>query len=284
MHRYLLVLLAACAASPGEDLDPAQDDEQVGDEGPGPGEDVTEPAPDPMEPPESINGVPLFQLPFPCGQVWAGQTRTDHSPARSVDFNRADDLGDPVVSAATGAVSRVENAGATSYGRWIEVNHGNGYRTRYAHLATQVVTVGQQVKRGQQIGTLGNTGGSTGPHLHYEQRKDGVAVTARFNDVAAVYYGTKNYTSQNACGTAGVVGRVNTGGPALTIRAAATNTSAAVGTVAHESTVTITCQKQGESVAGTYGTSTLWDKIGTGFVPDAFVSTGSDGQVAPTCP
>ncbi|MBA3498791.1 MAG: M23 family metallopeptidase [Deltaproteobacteria bacterium] len=257
-------------------------DEEVGDDGP-PDDDVTNPAPDPVEPPETVDGVPFFQLPFPCGQVWAGQTRTNHSPTQSVDFNRADDLDDPVVAAASGVVTRVENTGSTSYGRWIEINHGSGYRTRYAHLASQVVAVNQQVKRGQQIGTLGNTGGSTGPHLHYEQRRDGVAVNARFNGVTALYYGTKNYTSQTSCGTTGVVGRINTGGAALTIRADASMASAAVGTVADAATVTITCQKNGESVTGTYGTTTLWNKIGTGFVPDAYVSTGSDGQVAPTC-
>ena len=285
VRRALLgLVLAACTTTSGEDLDPAgtMGDEETGDEGP-PGDDMTDPAPDPVEPPDTVDGVPFFQVPFPCGQVWAGQTRTNHSPAPSVDFNRADDLDDPVVAAATDAVTRVDNEGDTSYGRWIEINHGNGYRTRYAHLSTQIVAVGQQVKRGQQIGTLGNTGGSTGPHLHYEQRKDGVAVNARFSGVGALYYGTKNYTSQNSCGTAGVVGRVNTGGPALTVRADASMASAAVGLVADAATVTITCQKIGESVAGTYGTSTLWDKIGAGFVPDAFVSTGSDGQVAPTC-
>jgi hypothetical protein len=288
MLRRTLVLslsLAACTTSIGEDLDPAGtlgDDELV-DEGPSPEDDVTEPAPEPEEQPETVDGVPFFQLPFPCGQVWAGQTRTNHSPTPSVDFNRTDDLGDPVVAAATGVITRVENTGSTSYGRWIEINHGNGYRTRYAHLNTQIVTVNQQVKRGQQIGTLGNTGGSTGPHLHYEQRRDGVAVNARFNGVLALYYGTKNYTSQNSCNTTGVVGRVNTGGPALTVHADASTQSAAVGSVADGATVTITCQKIGESVTGTYGTSTLWDKIGNGFVPDAFVSTGSDGQVAPTC-
>ena len=79
------------------------------------------------------------------------------------------------------------------------------------------------------------------------------------------------------------VGRVNTSGAPLTIRADASTTSAAVGSVDDGATVTITCQKVGESVTGTYGTSNLWDKIGAGYVSDAYVSTGSDGQVAPTC-
>src|SRR5690606_4304900 len=279
------LVLAACTTTLEEDLDPAGTlgDDVLGDEGPSAEDDTTEPGPEPEEPPETVDGVPFFQLPFPCGQVWAGQTRTNHSPMRSVDFNRTDDLGDPVVAAATGVVSRVENTGSTSYGRWIEINHGNGFRTRYAHLATQIVAVNQQVKRGQQIGTLGNTGGSTGPHLHYEQRLNGVAVTASFNGVPALYYGTKNYTSQNSCNTTGIVGRVNTNGAPLTIRADASTASAAIGSVEDGAYVTITCQKLGESVTGTYGTSALWDKIGDGYIADAYVSTGSDGQVAPTC-
>jgi len=55
-----------------------------------------------------------------------------------------------------------------SYGNNVVVDHGFGYKTRYAHLHTILVYVGQQVQRGQQIGTIGNTGVSVGPHLHYE--------------------------------------------------------------------------------------------------------------------
>ena len=58
---------------------------------------------------------------------------------------------------------------------------------------------------------------------------------------------------------------------------------AAVGSVADGTHVTIYCQKRGQSISGTYGTSTLWDNIGNGYVADAYVYTGSDGQVAPTC-
>jgi uncharacterized protein YraI len=76
---------------------------------------------------------------------------------------------------------------------------------------------------------------------------------------------------------------VNTAGAPLTIRAGASTTTSAVGSVADGARVTITCQKHGQTVSGTYGTSSLWDHISGGFVADAFVSTGSDGQVAPTC-
>ena len=290
--------LLGCAGEPVEDLDPTArlGGEELGDDGPPASEADAPAAGDPAagDVTLSIQSAPRFQLPFPCGQVWAGQTRTGHSPQNSVDFNRSDDLGDPVVAAAAGTVTRVENLGSTSYGRWIELDHGGGYRTRYAHLSAQSVSRGQRVSQGQRIGLLGNTGGSTGPHLHYEQRLNGVAVRASFNGSGALYFGTRNYTSQNGCGggsgsgagggSGGVVARVNTAGAALTVRAGASTSTAAVGSVADGARVTIRCQKRGQSISGTYGTSTLWDHIGTGYVADAFISTGSDGQVAPTCP
>jgi hypothetical protein len=85
-------------------------------------------------------------------------------------------------------------------------------------------------------------------------------------------------------GGSGFSARVNTSGAPLTIRASATSASTAVGSVADGAFVTISCQKVGQSITGTYGTTTLWDKIGAGYVSDAFISTGSDGRVAPDCP
>jgi uncharacterized protein YraI len=267
-----------------EDLDPAGTlgDEELWDEGPTPNEASSD------SHLEALAGFAAtsFQVPFPCGQVWAGQTRTAHSPTNSVDFNRANDDGDTVVASASGTVSRVANEGNTSYGRWVEISHGSGFTTRYAHLSVQSVSVGQTVSRGQRIGSVGTTGGSTGPHLHYEQRLNGAAVRAKFNGTTALYFGTRNYTSQNSCGSgADIVGRVNTAGAPLTVRSGASSNTTAVGTVSDGATVRISCQKRGESITGTFGTSTLWDKIGDGrFISDAYVSTGSDGQVAPTCP
>ena len=84
-----------------------------------------------------------------------------------MDF--AGSVGTPVFATGNGVVTKVENT-FFGYGKYIMVNHGFGYETRYAHLHTMTVAVGQEVKRGEQIGTLGNTGKSTGPHLHYEVR------------------------------------------------------------------------------------------------------------------
>ena len=69
---------------------------------------------------------------------------------------------------ATGNGTVVSAGWETAYGNTIEINHGFGYRTRYAHLQSIKVKVGQKVVRGEVIGGVGSSGKSTGPHLHYE--------------------------------------------------------------------------------------------------------------------
>lgn len=278
----LATLFSTGACLTGDVTDDELGDDVLDDDGPLPEDEASDAD---LAVPNLFAVAPRFQLPFPCGQTWSGQTRTNHSPQNSVDFNRADDLGDAVVAAAAGTVTRVANAGSVSYGRWIEISHGNGYTTRYAHLSAQRVSVGQTVRQGQRIGDLGSTGGSTGPHLHYEQRHNGAAVRASFDGAGALYFGTRSYQSDNACGgSSGVAAQVNTAGAPLTVRAGASTSTAAVGSIADGTHVTIRCQKRGQSITGTYGTSNLWDDIGNGFIADAYVATGSDGQVAPTCP
>lgn len=225
--------------------------------------------------------APAFKVPFPCGQTWSGQTRTAHSPANAVDFNRTDDLGDRVVASAGGRVATVRNLGGTSYGRYVVIDHGGGYTTLYAHLRDWTVSVGQSVARGATIGHVGSTGGSTGPHLHYEQRSGGSAIRVRFNGTLALYWGTRSYTSDNGCGTGGgATGTVDTAGADLTVRSGPGTGYAAVGSVSDGQRVTIACQTSGTSVSGTYGTSSIWDRIGSGrYIADAYVYTGSDGYV-----
>jgi murein DD-endopeptidase MepM/ murein hydrolase activator NlpD len=74
---------------------------------------------------------------------------------------------------ATGAGKVVKAGWNGGYGRMVEVDHGGGYTTRYAHMSKILVEVGQEVKVGDQLGLSGSSGRSTGPHLHYEVRKDG---------------------------------------------------------------------------------------------------------------
>ena len=82
------------------------------------------------------------------------------------------DTGTPIHAAAGGVVLSTELQGA--YGQMVELDHGNGLVTRYAHTSKMLVRPGEVVKRGQQIALVGSTGRSTGPHLHFEVMLDGV--------------------------------------------------------------------------------------------------------------
>jgi murein DD-endopeptidase MepM/ murein hydrolase activator NlpD len=82
--------------------------------------------------------------------------------------------GTPIAAAAGGKV--IFSGAAGGYGNMVEIAHDNGLVTRYAHTAANLVTVGDAVKLGQSIALVGNTGRSTGPHLHFEVRRDGKPV------------------------------------------------------------------------------------------------------------
>lgn len=82
--------------------------------------------------------------------------------------------GTPVYATADGVVSRAD--WFSSYGLFISVEHGASTQTRYAHLSRLAIAAGDTVKKGDLIGYVGSTGRSTGPHLHYEVRVDGLAV------------------------------------------------------------------------------------------------------------
>jgi hypothetical protein len=83
--------------------------------------------------------------------------------------------GSPIAAAQDGTVSIVRND-ATGYGTHVRIQHAEGYLTIYGHLMDFNVRVGDKVKAGQVIGRSDNTGNSTGPHLHFELRKNNVAV------------------------------------------------------------------------------------------------------------
>jgi murein DD-endopeptidase MepM/ murein hydrolase activator NlpD len=89
-----------------------------------------------------------------------------------IDFRSA--IGSPARATAPGiVVSAGWNGG---YGRMVEVDHGNGFSTRYGHLSRITIKVGDHVERGSVLGETGSSGRSTGPHLHYEVRRNGDAI------------------------------------------------------------------------------------------------------------
>jgi murein DD-endopeptidase MepM/ murein hydrolase activator NlpD len=95
--------------------------------------------------------------------------------------------GTEIYATADGVIAEIENNEHRGYGNMALVDHGYGYETLYAHMERIKVKIGQHVKRGDIIGYVGNTGLSTGPHLHYEVRKNGKAVNPinfYFNDLS----------------------------------------------------------------------------------------------------
>lgn len=95
-------------------------------------------------------------------------------PHYGIDVGTSGRLGQPAVAAKAG---RVTQAGwASGYGNLVVIDHGGGFSTAYGHLAKILVSKGQQVRQGETIGLIGSTGISTGPHLHFEIRVNGVSV------------------------------------------------------------------------------------------------------------
>lgn len=130
----------------------------------------------------ALTGVGNFIFPVAAVRVTSGfgprsaPTRGASSQHMGVDFGpRVPGRGgDPVHASAPGIVTK---AGVGSgYGNVVYIDHGNGLETRYAHLMAFTIGAGQRVVKGQQIGLLGNTGVGTGPHLHFEVRRNGSAV------------------------------------------------------------------------------------------------------------
>lgn len=103
---------------------------------------------------------------------FGGRSIENHS-GMDIDGER----GAPVIAPADGVC--VQAGWKGGYGNFIEISHGNGLTTRYGHLSQIEIEAGDAIARGQQIGRVGSTGRSTGPHLHYEVRIDNKAVDPR---------------------------------------------------------------------------------------------------------
>ncbi|MEO1649109.1 MAG: M23 family metallopeptidase [Pseudomonadota bacterium] len=128
----------------------------------------------------ALNGVPQV-VPTPDGRVTSPfGYRRDPITGRSAMHRGIDyggPIGSPIYAAAEGDITFV--GWKSGYGKTVDVAHGNGIMTRYAHLSRYDVTVGDHVETGETIAGLGNTGRSTGPHLHFEVRINKRAVNPR---------------------------------------------------------------------------------------------------------
>ncbi len=105
-----------------------------------------------------------------------------------IDFSAP--IGTPIYATADGKISMVE-VSFKGYGKQVEIDHGFGFKTKYAHMHEFTVKVGQVVKRGELIGYVGNTGLSTAPHLHYEVVRNNQKVNPVhyfFNDLSPEEY------------------------------------------------------------------------------------------------
>jgi murein DD-endopeptidase MepM/ murein hydrolase activator NlpD len=105
-----------------------------------------------------------------------------------IDF--AAPIGTPIYATADGKIEEV-SVRFSGYGKMVVIDHGFGYKTRYAHMHEFAVRQGQNIKRGELIGYVGDTGLSTAPHLHYEVMMNGVLINPVhyfFNDLTPAEY------------------------------------------------------------------------------------------------
>ncbi len=127
---------------------------------------------------EKISAMASLPTAMPLEGVLTSKFGRRKSPFSSkIEFHNGIDIaaptGTPIVASGDGIVTAISTKGA--YGLLVEINHGSGFTTRYAHLSKFAVKKGDKIKRNQLIGYVGSTGRSTGPHLHYEIRVNGVA-------------------------------------------------------------------------------------------------------------
>jgi murein DD-endopeptidase MepM/ murein hydrolase activator NlpD len=115
----------------------------------------------------------LISHPLPNARVssnYGGRTMGGRAENHS-GLDLAAPSGTPIYATGPGIVTK--SGWGTGYGQYVEINHGNGYLTRYAHASRLIARVGERVQAGDHIANVGCTGRCTGPHLHYEVVKDG---------------------------------------------------------------------------------------------------------------
>ncbi|WP_239086228.1 M23 family metallopeptidase, partial [Catellatospora methionotrophica] len=158
-------------------------------------------------PARAAGPMPYFQLPFPCGETWRLATYSGHGAyAIDMTFTGGGSNNRPILAAAGGVVA--ETGFGSRSGNYAIIDHGGGWFTHYYHMiSAPSVGRGQGVGQGQEIGRVGSTGNSTGPHLHYEVWRDGGRTQAYFNGVASGITSegspARNVTSANCGGSSG---------------------------------------------------------------------------------
>jgi LysM repeat protein len=127
--------------------------------------------------------VAMYRGPVPASAVRGSGNFawpvSGHITQRFWHGHRAIDVGarggSPIVAADSGYVIKASHGWNGGYGRMVMIDHGNGLVSLYAHMNTIYVRQGENIAKGKQLGTVGNTGRSTGPHLHFEVRQQGTA-------------------------------------------------------------------------------------------------------------
>lgn len=148
----------------------------------------------------SPGATPPFRAPYPCGQSW---TYSHHNAEvrRALDFvdNGGNTNGAPVLAALAGVATRHYQEGGA--GNYIVIDHGGGWTTYYFHLQAFSVDDGTYVQQGQEVGLVGSTGASSGPHIHFEELFFGEGKDIWLDGQALTpypgTYGQKSHVSQN---------------------------------------------------------------------------------------
>lgn len=160
-----------------------------------------------------VGVLAAHKSPFSCNKTfYANNWSPGHNPSGAIDWQTygSDAVGGETVRATASGTAvfsstlLTADVGIMAYGNYVTITHGDGTRTRYAHLATMVRGAGQSmsVSQGTAIGTVGGTGGDYAPHLHYEQITAGGALdTSPTVEGVTVSLGQKKaITSTNNCG------------------------------------------------------------------------------------
>lgn len=228
-------------------------------------------------------GVFKIIKPVPGAKVTAGYNSVGgahKTPHKGIDYGVG--IGTKVLAAASGTVSYAggnpQNTWGTSnhsYGLHVIIDHGQGYSTVYGHLSSIQVGQGQQVNQGDVIALSGNSGYSTGAHLHFEVRRNGVQIDPNsvMGEGGATSVLTKNGSSQAYSGdtsTSNIIGEVDTGQNATASLVPSGYKGASIGS--GSATVTLS----GSQSLG-HGTTT----VSTGGSIGSGVGGGTDSGVAP---